>query len=241
MPLPTTNMSSLRLIRTQDSNHNLPFNPKPIQLKMVADNNPTYHLYSYFRSTCTNRVVIAMHLKGIPLEHTYIDLSKAEHESPEFQALNPSKSLPILVTKDRYGNETILTQSIAILEYLEESRPDLTPLLPPNDDFLRRARVREMVDMITSDIQPITNGRIAKKVRAIRSEPKDQITFVTDGFLVGLTAYEKMLVKYGGKFSVGDAITMADVCFAPAVEMALAYGTHLDGLPHVMELYQRLW
>ncbi|KAJ5734253.1 hypothetical protein N7493_003039 [Penicillium malachiteum] len=167
---------------------------------MATKNNleQTYHLYSYFRSTCTNRVVIAMHLKGIPVEHNFIDLGKAEHESPEFQALNPSKSVPVLVIKDADGNETVITQSIAILEFLEESLPTLTPLLPPSGDHVQRARVREMVNVITNDIQPITNGRIAKRVRAIRGEVKDQFSFVTDVFLVGLTAYEKLLVKNGG-------------------------------------------
>ncbi|KGO40845.1 Glutathione S-transferase/chloride channel, C-terminal [Penicillium expansum] len=206
---------------------------------MATNTSKTYHLYSYFRSTCTNRVVIAMHLKGIPVEHTYIDLGKAEHESPEFQALNPSKSVPILIIKED-RNETVLTQSIAILEYLEESLPTLTPLLPPSGDLVQRARVREMVNIITNDIQPITNGRIAKRVRAIRGEAKDQITFVMEVFLAGLTAYEELLAKYSGQFSVGDAVTMADVCFAPAVEMALAYGTNLDGLPRVMGLFKKL-
>ncbi|KAJ6007599.1 maleylacetoacetate isomerase, partial [Penicillium herquei] len=75
---------------------------------------------------------------------------------------------------------------------------------------------------------------IAKRVRAIRGEVKDQISFVTDVFLAGLTAYEKLLVKNGGEFSVGDTFTMADV-------YALAYGTNLDGLPHIMGLFKRLW
>ncbi|RAL13009.1 thioredoxin-like protein [Aspergillus homomorphus CBS 101889] len=137
---------------------------------MTVHNTQTYHLYSYFRSTCTNRVVIAMHLKGIPVEHTYIDLGKAEHERPEFEVLNPSKSVPVLVIKDSNGNETVLTQSIGILEYLEESLPTLTPLLPPSGDAVQRARVREMVNVITNDIQPINDGRVAKRVRAIRGE-----------------------------------------------------------------------
>ncbi|KAJ5738872.1 maleylacetoacetate isomerase [Penicillium malachiteum] len=192
---------------------------------MATEKKQTYHLYSYFRSICTNRVVIAMHLKGIPVEHTFIDLGKAEHESLEFQALNPSKSVPVLVIKDSDGNETAITQSIAILD----------------GDVVQRAQVCEMVNVITNDIQPITNGRIAKRVRAIRGEVKDQISFVTDVFLAGLTAYEKLLVKYGGEYSVGDTVTMADVCFAPAMEMALAYGTNLDGLPHIAALFKRLW
>ncbi|KAL4739525.1 maleylacetoacetate isomerase [Aspergillus similis] len=207
---------------------------------MTVHNTQTYHLYSYFRSTCTNRVVIAMHLKGIAVEHTYVDLGNAEHERPEFEVLNPSKSVPVLVIKDSNGNETVLTQSTAILEYLEESLPTLTPLLPPSGDPVQRARVREMVNIITNDIQPITNGRVAKRVRAIRGEAQDQIQFVREGFLAGLAAYEKLLVRNKGVFSVGDTITMADVCLAPAVEMALAYGTDLDGLPRVLELYKRL-
>lgn len=134
----------------------------------------------------------------------------------------------------------MFTQSIAILEYLEESLPTLAPLLPPSGDLVQRTRVREMVNIITNDIQPITNGRIAKRVRAIRGEAKDQITFVTEVFLAGLAAYEELLAKYGGQFSVGDVGPMADVCFAPAVEMALAYGTDLDGLPRVMGLFKKL-
>ncbi|KAJ5508751.1 Glutathione S-transferase/chloride channel C-terminal [Penicillium freii] len=136
--------------------------------------------------------------------------------------MNPSKSIPILIIKED-ENEIVLTQSIAILEYLEESLPTLAPLLPPSGDLVQRARVREMVNIITKDIQPITNGRIAKRIRAIRGKAKDQIIFVT-----------------GGQFSIGDVVTMADVCFAPAVEMALAYGTNLDGLPRVMGLFKKL-
>ncbi|KAJ5730412.1 maleylacetoacetate isomerase [Penicillium malachiteum] len=139
---------------------------------MATENKQTHHLYSYFRSTCTNRAVIAMHLKA---------------RSLEFQALNPSKFVPVLVIKDYDGNETVITQSIAILEFLEESLPTLTPLLPPSGDLVQRAQVREMVNVITNDIQPITNGRIAKRVRAIRGDAKDQISFVTDVFLAGLT------------------------------------------------------
>lgn len=96
------------------------------------------------------------------------------------------------------------------------------------------------VHIITNDIQPITNGRIAKKVRAIRGEANDQITFVTEVFLAGLTAYEELLAKYGGQFSVRDFVSMADVCFASAVEMALVYRTNLDGLPRVMGIFKTL-
>ncbi|KAJ5498779.1 Glutathione S-transferase/chloride channel C-terminal [Penicillium expansum] len=135
-----------------------------------------------------------MHLKGIPVEHTYIDLGKAE-QKPRVPGAE-SKQI-------QDGNETVLTQSIAILEYLEESLPTLTPLLPPSGDLVQRARVREMVNIITNDIQPITNGRIAKRVHAIRGEAKDQIAFVTEVFLAGLTAYEELLAKYSGQFSVG--------------------------------------
>ncbi|KUM61062.1 hypothetical protein ACN42_g6042 [Penicillium freii] len=153
--------------------------------------------------------------------------------------MNPNKSIPILIIKED-ENEIVLTQSIAILEYLEESLSTLAPLLPPSGDLVQRAQVREMVNIITKDIQPITNGRIAKRIRAIRGKAKDQIIFVTGFFFADLMAYEELLAKYGGQFSIGDVVTMADVCFAPAVEMALAYGTNLDGLPRVMGLFKKL-
>ncbi|PYI23133.1 thioredoxin-like protein [Aspergillus japonicus CBS 114.51] len=203
----------------------------------------TYTLYTYYQSTCANRVVIALHHKSLPFTHHYIDLRAAEHETAAFAALNPSHSLPVLVITDATtGTETILTQSVAILEYLEEAHPDRAPLLPPAHAPLQRARVRELVNLITNDIQPLSNGRIARRVRQIRDEVQDQLTFVQEVNVAGLTAYERLLERYGADsmYSVGDEVTLADVCLVPAVEMAVAYRTDLSGLGRVRGVVERL-
>ncbi|RAH65285.1 thioredoxin-like protein [Aspergillus aculeatinus CBS 121060] len=204
----------------------------------------TYILYTYYQSTCANRVVIALHHKSLPFTHHYIDLRAAEHETAAFAALNPSRSLPVLVITDATtGTETILTQSVAILEYLEEAHPDRPALLPPLDAApLHRARVRELVNLITNDIQPLSNGRIARRVRQIRDEVQDQLSFVQEVNLAGLTAYERLLERHGADstYSVGDAVTLADVCLVPAVEMAVAYRTDLTALVRVRAVVERL-
>jgi maleylacetoacetate isomerase len=195
------------------------------------------HLHTYFRSSCSARVRIAAHLKNIPLEYTYVNLLKNEQCSPSYTVSNPSASVPTLSLTDKDGHEIIIRQSVSILEFFEEYFPDKQPLLPPPSDYIGRARVRELVNIIANDVQPPTNLRILKRVKALGGDMK---TWAKDLMMEGLRAYDKVAEKYAGKYSVGDEITLADVVLAPACEGALRFEVDLEQFPTVSRIYKRI-
>jgi maleylacetoacetate isomerase len=194
-------------------------------------------LHTYFRSSCSARVRTAANLKGIPLEYTYIHLLKNEQCSPAYTLSNPSASVPTLSLTDKDGHEIVIRQSVAILEFLEEYFPDKPALLPPQSDYIGRARVRELVNIITADVQPPTNLRILKKVKKLGG---DTNAWAKDLIMDGLRAYDKVAEKYAGNYSVGDEVTMADVVLAPACEGALRYEIDLEEFPTVSRVYKRI-
>jgi len=206
-------------------------------MSLSGGEKPAYQLYTYFRSSCSARVLIAAKLKNIQLARTYIDMGKEEHKTASFKSLNPSGTLPVLVVRDAQG-ETAITQSVAILEYLEEIGG--AALLPPAGNPKDRAKVRELVGIITTDLFPPTNGRIAQMVRGIRGEVGDQVKFVQTIMASGLAGYEAMLQGCSGRYSFGDAVTMADVCLAPAVDMAVGYKVDMAPYPRVLAVYEDL-
>jgi maleylacetoacetate isomerase len=195
------------------------------------------HLHTYFRSSCSARVRTAAHLKGIPLEYTYIHLLKDEQSSPTYKLSNPSASVPTLSLTDKEGHEITIRQSVAILEFLEDYFPDTPPLLPPSSDPISRARVRELVNIIANDTQPPTNLRILKRVKKLGG---DANVWAKDLMTEGLRAYDKVAEKYAGVYSVGDEITLADVCLAPACEGALRFEVQLEEFPTVWRVYGRI-
>jgi maleylacetoacetate isomerase len=194
-------------------------------------NLPTLHLYTYFRSSCTARIRTACQLKGLGnhLTYTYINLLQDAQSTPAYKSTNPSASVPTLTVTfpSRPENKIIIRQSIAILEFLDEYFPDTVPLLPPKDDVAGRAHVRELISIIASDTQPVTNLRILRRVEKLGG---DKGAWAKDLMEEGLKAYDAVAEKYAGKYSVGDEVTMADVCLAPAVEGALRYGVNVEGL-----------
>ncbi|RDW59542.1 hypothetical protein BP6252_12629 [Coleophoma cylindrospora] len=202
-------------------------------------NHRTFLLYTYFGSTCSARIIIAAKLLGIHLELSHVDLAQGSHQSDSFGAINPSHAVPALVVRDSEEKETVLTQSIAILEYFEEINMG-SLLLPPADHPQDRAKVRELVGIIASDIFPPINGRLAQKVRRIRGEVKDQIEWVHGIMAAGFASYEALLKDCGGKYSFGDKVTMADVCLVPAFDMAMGYKLDLTPYPTVKGIYDEL-
>ncbi|EHY55296.1 hypothetical protein HRR83_009097 [Exophiala dermatitidis] len=201
-----------------------------------------YTLYTYFRSSCSARVRIAAHIKGIELEYKYIHLVKGEQHDSEYTSLNPSESVPTLVVTDIQSGKVVakIRQSVAILEYLEEidTRPDSPKLLPPPNDPVGRAKVRELTDIVACDIQPVTNLRVLNFIKPFGIEaPKWQVHFMTLGF----RAYEGLLKDYAGKYSVGDELSMADCALAPAVDGALRFGVDVKGeFPLVWKVWENL-
>ena len=206
----------------------------------------TYHLHSFYSSSCSQRVIIAAHLKSIPLNFSFVNLSEKENHSENYKHnLNPSASVPTLVVQHSNGEKTIIHQSISIMEYFEERFPDRNTLLPPYGQPKQRALVRDFVNIIANDTQPPTNSRIAKRVRAIRNRLEDQVNFVKSAFVDGLGAYESLLVRSRGEtgdqnYSVGCQVTMADICLVPAVDQALMYRLDMEFFPNTMRIYRFL-
>lgn len=197
---------------------------------------PEYELYTYFRSSCSARVRIAAHWKGLKLQHRFIHLLKDEQRSTEYIALNPSKSVPTLVVREGDA-QFLVRQSIAILEYFEERHPELPPLLPPPSDPIGRANVRDLVNIVACDIQPVTNLKILNKVRPLGVEANDwQQHFMK----AGLEAYESIVRATAGQYSVGDEVTMADVVLAPAVDNAIRFNIDISSFPTVKRIYDGL-
>lgn len=207
----------------------------------------TFQLYTFFASSCCQRVIIAAHLKSIPLTFSYIDLERSQHHDDGYQrTLNPSKSVPTLVVTSTQGKKTIIRHSVSILEYIEERFPHPSPLLPPLGHAEARALVRDFVNIITVDVAPPTNSRIGERVQEIRGERDDRIAFVSACFTDGFRAYEALLAETHDKsnatgcFTVGEAVTMADVCLVPTVDQFLMQKLDLSFAPRVQRLYNSL-
>ncbi|KIN05074.1 hypothetical protein OIDMADRAFT_177398 [Oidiodendron maius Zn] len=199
-------------------------------------------LYSYFRSSCSARVRIACHLKGINLRYKYVNLLKSEQLSSEYTGTNPCATVPTLIIPASNAlNETksdiVIRQSVAVLEFLEEfsGYADKPKLLPQN--ALDRYKVRELVDVVCCDVQPPSNMNILKRVDSLNS---DRTVWAKEVMSRGLAAYESLLVSYAGKYSFGDEITMADVCLAPAVEGAMRWGVDIAGFPNISRVYSAI-
>nr|XP_060613899.1 maleylacetoacetate isomerase isoform X2 [Anolis sagrei ordinatus] len=172
-------------------------------------------LYTYFRSSCTWRVRIALALKGIAYDPSPVNLVKdgGQQLSPEFQAVNPMKQVPAL----RIDGIT-LSQSLAIIEYLEETRPN--PRILPQDPK-KRAQVRMISEHITSGIQPLQNLSVLQQMGDKKLDWAQRC--ISSGF----EALERILQETAGRYCVGNEVTMADLCLVPQVYNADRYQVDL--------------
>jgi maleylacetoacetate isomerase len=201
-------------------------------------------LFTYYRSSCSGRLRIALALKRIPYTSTYINLiANSQHET-NYTSINPSHSVPTVEVTT--GDSTFrITQSVAALEYLEEAFPNTIRLLPPLSSTQARATVRTLVEIIAADIQPPTNLRIINRVRksatAAQEDPTEAVNrWVKEIVTEGLLSYETICKNVAGKYSVGDDISMADCCLVPAIWGAERFGVTLDQMPTVKRIYEEL-
>ncbi|KAG2417474.1 maleylacetoacetate isomerase [Aspergillus terreus] len=199
--------------------------------------DPKITLYTYFRSSCSARLRIALNLKSLAYTPIPVNLLQGEQLTPENRARNPSATVPTLII-ERPANTVTITQSIAALEYLEEAFPDApNALLPPASDPEARATVRTLADIISCDVQPVTNLRILKRVAPFGV---DRGAWSKDLIEDGFRAYEAIVQRTAGTFSVGDRITIADVCLLPAVWGAVRSGVDMSAFPTIQRIAERL-
>jgi maleylacetoacetate isomerase len=190
-------------------------------------------LIGYFRSSAAFRVRIALNLKGITVEHASRHLRKGEQSSPDYVAINPQKLVPAMIL----DTGEVLTQSMAILEYLEETHP-APPLLP--SDPIGRARVRSLALIPTADIHPIQNLRVMAYLRE-KYEQSEEGAFAWSRHWIetGFDAYEASVAKdrRTGAYSHGDQPTMADMCLVPQVFNAARFKVDMKRYPTIQRIY----
>lgn len=185
-------------------------------------------LYTYFRSSCAYRVRIALNLKSLAYKPKLVHLLRGggEQRGGDYLRLNAQGLVPTLVDGD-----LVLTQSLAIIEYLEEIYPT-PPLLPARPEH--RAYVRALAQIIACDIQPINNLRVLNYLKERLAHDEEAIqTWCRDWISLGLEAFEKWLQKQRqpSLFCFGDTPTLADVCLVPQIYNARRVGCDLSGFP----------
>ncbi len=182
-------------------------------------------LWGYFRSSAAYRLRIAMNLKGIDYQDRFVHLAKGEQGSDEFAAVNPQMLVPVFETND--GDR--LVQSMAILEYLEETHPE--PALLPGG-AVQRARIRAVADIIACDIHPIDNLRILKYLKGPLGHDQDKVdTWYVHWVKLGFDAIEPAIE--GGGFCFGEQATLADVCLMPQLYNAHRFNVPMDAYPKI--------
>jgi maleylacetoacetate isomerase len=189
-------------------------------------------LYSFFNSSTSYRVRIALALKGLPYDYQGINLRVGQQISPEHRELNPIGGVPVFE-----ADGFVLTQSLAIIDYLDSQYPG--PRLIPTDG-LQRARVMEIANLIGCDIHPINNVRVLNYLQNVLAVTADQKTVWYKHWVAeGLGAVETLLQRHGsGNFCVGDEVGLADCCLIPQVANAERMGCDLSIYPRVMAVYR---
>ncbi len=193
-------------------------------------------LYSYFRSSAAFRVRIALNLKGLDYQQVAVNLLQRDHKHADYLALNPQGLVPSLVTEA----QEVLTQTPAILEWLEDAYPQ--PALLP-DDANARARVRSWCYQVACDIHPICNLRVLNYVAEdLGAGESGKISWLHHWMAEGFTALETQLASHddgmGSPYCWGEQVTLADVYLIPQVFNALRFKLDTQAYPRIMAIYE---
>ncbi|AXW15402.1 maleylacetoacetate isomerase [Ralstonia solanacearum] len=189
-------------------------------------------LYSFFNSSTSYRVRIALALKGLPYDYLPVNIRTGEHRAADYVAhVNPSAGVPTLV-----DGALRLGQSLAIIDYLDARHPQ--PRLVPADP-LRRARVLELASAIACDIHPVNNLRVLRYLQdELKVTPQQKDAWYRHWIDEGLASVERLLASHGhGPWCFGDTPTLADVALVPQVANALRMGCPLDRFERVLAVH----
>jgi maleylacetoacetate isomerase len=187
-------------------------------------------LYNYFRSSASYRVRIALALKGLDYDYKPVSLIKNEHLAESYASVSASRLVPLLKDGDQF-----VTQSLAIMEYLDETHPE-PPLLPP--DALGRARVRSLALDIACEIHPVNNLRVLRYlVGPLKVAEEDKNRWYNHWVETGLGVVEQRLAAAPTRYCHGDSPTMADCVLVPQIFNARRFDARLDHVPNVMRVF----
>ncbi|WP_427911890.1 maleylacetoacetate isomerase [Ramlibacter sp. MMS24-I3-19] len=189
-------------------------------------------LHNYFRSSASFRVRIALELKGLSYEYLPVHLVKGEHTQSAYAQVSPSMLVPTLVTDEGQA----LGQSMAIIEYLDETHPQ-PPLLPR--DALGRAQVRALAQLIACEIHPLNNLRVLKYlVRTLKVDEDAKTAWYRHWVREGLLAFERELARLPrGTYCYGDTPTLADCCLVPQIFNGKRFDVDFSGLDRTMAAF----
>ena len=190
-------------------------------------------LHNYWRSSASQRVRTGLHLKGLAFEYVTVNIVANDQFGDAYRVLNPHTQVPTLVITELDGTTRVLTQSLAILEYLDErfSGPEYVPLLP-RDAYLR-ARSRSLAELVNSGIQPHQNLSTMRKVAELGGDPS---TWPRSFIAEGLASYDRACADVAGTFSVGDAPTLADLCLIPQLFSARRFKVPFEAHPRLVAI-----
>jgi maleylacetoacetate isomerase/maleylpyruvate isomerase len=183
-------------------------------------------LHSAWRASAPYRVRIGLNLKGVAYEVAPVDLVAGQQKSEAYHAVNAQDLVPSLVLEDG----RVLTQSLSILEWLEETQPG--PALLPADAFDRQV-VRAMAFIVACDIHPVNNLRILKALAGLGVEEPARNSWARRWISEGFAALEPMIARYGAGYAFGDSPTLADACLVPQVYNAARFAVDLTPFPAI--------
>lgn len=213
-----------------------PYSDESSRPSSVMSPEPELTLYDYWRSSAAYRVRIALHLKGLAFEQRPVHLVSGggQHHSEAYRALNPQGLVPALVHDGR-----VLTQSLAICEYLDEVFPD-APLLPETP--VERARVRALALVVACDIHPLNNLRVLQRLKNGFQAGEDAVVDWMNGWMKnGFDAFERLLERDAGngRYCAGEAPGLADCFLVPQVYNAERYACDLAPYPRIRRVVAR--
>lgn len=189
-------------------------------------------LHGYWRSGTSYRTRIALNLKGLSYEQAGVDLRTGAQKSDAFLTLNPQGMVPALE-----ADGAVLTQSPAILEWLEETHPE-PPLLPT--DAVARAQVRAMAALVACDIHPLNNLRVLKALReTFGADQAATDAWAGRWITAGFEALEALIARHGEGWCFGDAPTLADCCLVPQIYSSRRFNTPLGAFPSILAIEEK--